>query len=74
MVWMWNLSHKYIIGYYNPSVRITVKLLTLLMLCVLILYMNGGTDFDFERETFHGGFGQKSADRLWSKKYFHLDV
>ena len=29
----------YIIGYYNPSVRI----IDLVVLCVLILYINGGT-------------------------------
>ena len=33
----------YIIGHYNPSVRITTWLLTPLMLCVLILYITGGT-------------------------------
>ena len=33
----------YIIGHYNPSVRITAQLLTPLMLCVLILYESGGT-------------------------------
>ena len=31
--------HTYIIGHYNPSVRITTKPLTPLMLCALILYM-----------------------------------
>ena len=35
--------HTYIIGHYNPSVRITAQLLTLLMLCALILYVSGGT-------------------------------
>ena len=35
--------HTFIIGHYNPSVRITAQLLTPLMLCVLILYVNGGT-------------------------------
>ena len=33
--------HTYIIGHYNPSVRIID--LTPLMLCVLILYISGGT-------------------------------
>ena len=33
----------HIIGHYNPSVRITALLLTSLMLCVLIVYMSGGT-------------------------------
>ena len=32
----------YIIGYHNPSVRITIQFLTPLMLCVLTLYMRGG--------------------------------
>ena len=35
--------HTYIIGHYNPSVRNTAQLLTPLMLCALILYLNGGT-------------------------------
>ena len=34
--------HTYIIGHYNPSVRITVQLLAPLMLCALILYMIRG--------------------------------
>ena len=33
----------YTIGHYNASVRITSKLLTPLMLCVLIVYINGET-------------------------------
>ena len=37
--------HIYIIGLYTPSVRITAKLLTPLMLCALILYVSGGTYF-----------------------------
>ena len=35
--------HTYIIDNYNPSVRITVLLFILLMLCVLILCVSGGT-------------------------------
>ena len=35
--------HTYIIGHYNPSIRFTVQLLKLLMLCALILYVNGRT-------------------------------
>ena len=35
---MW---YTYLIGYYNPSIRITTQLLTSLMLCLLILYMTG---------------------------------
>ena len=31
------------IGHYNPSVRITAYLLTLLILWALILYVSGGT-------------------------------
>ena len=34
--------HKYIIGHYNPSVRITTYLFTPLMLRALILYMSDG--------------------------------
>ena len=33
----------YIIGHYNPSVRITAQLLTPLTLCALILCVSGGT-------------------------------
>ena len=35
--------HTYIIGHYNPSVRITPELLTPLTLCALILYASSGT-------------------------------
>ena len=35
--------HTYIISHYNPSVSITTYVLTPLMLCVLILYISGGT-------------------------------
>ena len=35
--------YTYIIGHYNPSVRITTLFLTPLILCTLILYMRGGT-------------------------------
>ena len=35
--------HMYIIGHYNPSNRITAKLITPLLLCALIFYMSGGT-------------------------------
>ena len=37
------LSVTYIIGHYNPSVRITAQHLTPLILCALILYVSGGT-------------------------------
>ena len=37
------LMHTYIIGYYNPLVRITIYLRTSLMLRALILYMSGGS-------------------------------
>ena len=36
-------TYIYIIGHYNPSVRIIDQFLTPLMLCVLILYISGGT-------------------------------
>ena len=36
-------THTYIIGHHNPSVRIIDQFLTSLMLCVLILYISGGT-------------------------------
>ena len=35
--------HIYIIGHYNPSVRISTQLLASLMLCALILYVSGET-------------------------------
>ena len=35
--------HIYIIDYYSPPVRITAWLLTPLILCALILYVNGET-------------------------------
>ena len=34
--------HTYIIGRWNPLVRITTQLLTLFMLCVLFLHVSGG--------------------------------
>ena len=71
--------HTYIIGHYNPSVRI----LTPLMLCVLILYISGGTyclkstsnDKFFEKlfmaiPIYSQSFCQKSAERKSPKKYF----
>ena len=51
----WTEDLTYIIDHYNPSVRITVKLLTPLMLNALILYINGGTysfKVDSERHIF----------------------
>ena len=44
--WPWHYFsaiHIYITGHYSPSVRITAKLLTPLMLCVLILFVSVGT-------------------------------
>ena len=49
---MASLAHTYIIGHYNPSVRITAQLLTPLMLCALILYVSGGR---FQRNFYMAG-------------------
>ena len=38
-----NHLHTYIIGHYNPTVGITAKLLTPLMLCALILFVSDMT-------------------------------
>ena len=66
----------YRIGHYNPSVRITTYLLTRLMLCVLILYVSGGTysltstlndrflkNFLMAGLFYSQGFCQKSAEK-----------
>ena len=37
-------THKYIIDYYNPSVKITTSILTPFMFCALILYVSDGTN------------------------------
>ena len=71
----------YIIGHYNPSTR--TEFLTPLMLCVLILYISGGTynlksapnDRFFEKLfmaifIYFESFCQKSAERKSAKKYF----
>ena len=82
-----NVCRGPIIHNYNLSVRITALFLTSLILCVLILYMNGGTyslkstpNNRFVLETFHGSFiyfqsfCQISAERRAPKIYFHIDV
>ena len=54
--------HTYIIGHYNSLIRIMPFFLTLLtpiMLCVLILFMNDGTAF---WKTFHSKFIQFLPD------------
>ena len=70
-------------GNYNSSVRITNQLLTPFMLCVLILYMSGGSysfKVDSERQIFEKllmavlnysqSFCQKSAERKSPKNIF----
>ena len=58
-----HLMHTYIIGHYNPSVRITTQIITPLKLCALILNMSSRTyslkstpNAKFIGETFHGNF------------------
>ena len=57
------ITYSYIIGYYNPSIRITIWFLTLLMLCVAIFYMSARTcnlmltpKERFFLNVFHGNF------------------
>ena len=77
--------HTYIIDHYNPSIRI-IDLVshTNYVVCVLILYISGGTysfKVDSERQIFLRNFPwqfyfntksfcQKSAERKPPKKYF----
>ena len=79
----WNIQslHTYIIGHYNPLVRI---ILTPRMLCVLILYISGGTcslksstpnDRFFEKLfmavlIYSQSFCRKYTERKQPKKYF----
>ena len=39
-----SVSHTYVIGHYNSLARIKTQLLTSLILCALILYINGGEE------------------------------
>ena len=70
--------HTYIIGHYNPSVRITAQLLTPLMLCAFILYVSFGTysltstqndRFFFRSFLIAEILYQKSAEKKSPKKY-----
>ena len=71
------LTYTYIIGHYNPSVRI-IDLVshTIYVVCVNFIYISDGTERQIFLETFHGnfiysqGFCQKSAERKSPKKYF----
>ena len=73
----WNLL-TYRIFNYNPSVRITTYLLTILILCELIVYMGGHTYSlvrflkNFGKFTYSQSFYQKSAKGKSPKKYFYL--
>ena len=78
-----SLIHTYIIGYYNPSVRI-INLVSQTTYVICVNFIHKWLDLQFkvdsEREifleTFHGNFicsqsfCQKSAERKSSKKYF----
>ena len=80
--------HTYITGHYNPSVRI-IELIshTTYVVCVLILYISGGTyslkstpydRFFFEKLflafNYSQSFCQKSAERKTPQKYFSYFV
>ena len=74
--------HTFIIGHYNPSVRIKAQLLTPLMQCVNFIRKRRELQFNVDSErqisekVFHGrfissqNFCQKSAERKSTKKYF----
>ena len=79
--------HTYIIGLYNPSVRVIDLVSHTTNLCALILYISGGTyslkstpnDKFFEKVFmailfYSQSCGQKSAERKSPKKYFSYYV